>query len=163
MSRKNLADETALEFSLVFEFSDVVVPITGAASGIGRAIAELFSGRGARLALIGKSPHIEIGCEYPGRWGAFLAGRHRRRHAGRAGCGRDRPSARPDRRADRQRRRWRGLASRGDFKRGLESSPPAGLVVSRGPEKLPMRGLASDAAAIINGANLVVDGGNTIC
>ena len=33
--------------------------VTGAANGIGKAIAELFSERGAQLALIDKSPHIE--------------------------------------------------------------------------------------------------------
>ena len=59
MSRKDLADESALEFSRVFDFSGRVVLITGAASGIGKAIAELFSERGAQLALIDKSPHIE--------------------------------------------------------------------------------------------------------
>ena len=59
MSRKELADESALEFSRVFDFSGRVVLITGAASGIGKAIAELFSERGAQLALIDKSPHIE--------------------------------------------------------------------------------------------------------
>src|SRR5208283_888179 len=59
MSRKDLANESALEFSRVFDFSGRVVLITGAASGIGKAIAELFSERGARLALIDKSPHIE--------------------------------------------------------------------------------------------------------
>ena len=59
MSRKDLADESALEFSRVFDFSGRVVLITGAASGIGKAIAELFGERGAQLALIDKSPHIE--------------------------------------------------------------------------------------------------------
>jgi NAD(P)-dependent dehydrogenase (short-subunit alcohol dehydrogenase family) len=59
VSRKNLADESALEFSRVFDFSGRVVLVTGAASGIGKAIAELFSERGAQLALIDKSPHIE--------------------------------------------------------------------------------------------------------
>ena len=59
MSRKDLADESALEFSRVFDFSGRVVLITGAASGIGKAIAELFSERGAQLALIDKSPHIK--------------------------------------------------------------------------------------------------------
>ena len=59
MFRKDLADESALDFSRVFDFSGRVVLITGAASGIGKAIAELFSERGAQLALIDKSPHIE--------------------------------------------------------------------------------------------------------
>src|ERR1700757_2368430 len=59
MSRNNLADESTLEFSRVLDFSGRVVLITGAASGIGKAIAELFSERGAQLALIDKSPHID--------------------------------------------------------------------------------------------------------
>src|SRR3984893_1804923 len=59
MSRNNLTDDSALEFPRVFDFSGRVVLVTGAASGIGKAIAELFSERGAQLALIDKSPHIE--------------------------------------------------------------------------------------------------------
>ena len=59
MSRRNLADDSSLEFSRVFDFSGSVVLVTGAANGIGKAIAELFSERGAELALIDKSPHIE--------------------------------------------------------------------------------------------------------
>jgi NAD(P)-dependent dehydrogenase (short-subunit alcohol dehydrogenase family) len=59
MSRIDSADENALEFSRVFDFSGRVVLITGAASGIGKAIAELFSERGAQLALIDKSPNVE--------------------------------------------------------------------------------------------------------
>src|SRR5580700_5843354 len=59
MSHENLADESALEFSRVFDFSGKVVVITGAASGIGKAIAELFSERGAQLALLDKSPDVE--------------------------------------------------------------------------------------------------------
>ena len=74
MSRKDLADESALEFSRVFDFSGRVVLITGAASGIGKAIAELFSERGARLALIDKSPHVELVASALGEWGPFLGG-----------------------------------------------------------------------------------------
>src|ERR1700722_19188060 len=77
MSRKDLADESALEFSRVFDFSGRVVLITGAASGIGKAIAELFSERGAQLALIDKSPHIESVASALGRtarsWEADIA------------------------------------------------------------------------------------------
>ena len=59
MSRKDLADESVLEFSRVFDFSGRVVLITGAAIGIGKAIAELFNERGARLGLLDKSPYVE--------------------------------------------------------------------------------------------------------
>jgi NAD(P)-dependent dehydrogenase (short-subunit alcohol dehydrogenase family) len=43
MSRNNLADESALEFSRVFDFAGKVVLITGAASGIGKASTTRFA------------------------------------------------------------------------------------------------------------------------
>lgn len=50
--------EQDLAFDRVFDFSGRTVLVTGAANGIGRAIATLFAERGARLALVDKSPAI---------------------------------------------------------------------------------------------------------
>jgi NAD(P)-dependent dehydrogenase (short-subunit alcohol dehydrogenase family) len=58
MSDTNVAADQELSFSRVFDFSGQVVLVTGAAGGIGRAIAELFRERGAKLALVDQSPKV---------------------------------------------------------------------------------------------------------
>jgi NAD(P)-dependent dehydrogenase (short-subunit alcohol dehydrogenase family) len=56
MSETSLAKE--LPFERVFDFSNKTVLVTGAANGIGLAIAELFAERGASLALVDKSAQV---------------------------------------------------------------------------------------------------------
>ena len=43
----------------LLDFKDRSVFITGAAAGIGRAVAAAFAARGARLALLDRDPRIE--------------------------------------------------------------------------------------------------------
>ena len=50
--------DQSLSFERVFDFSDKTVLVTGAANGIGLAIAELFGERGAKLALLDKSAQV---------------------------------------------------------------------------------------------------------
>ncbi|NAT58749.1 D-threitol dehydrogenase [Pseudomonas syringae pv. actinidifoliorum] len=47
-----------LTFASAFDFTSKVVIVTGAASGIGLATAELFAERGARLALLDRDPLV---------------------------------------------------------------------------------------------------------
>ena len=123
MPRKDLADDSALEFSRVFDFAGRVVLITGAASGIGKAIAELFSERGARLALIDKSPHIEsVASALGNRARSWEVDIVEDEQVARI-VGEIAPIFRAYRRADQHRRRWRDLANRGYCRRGLESGP----------------------------------------
>jgi NAD(P)-dependent dehydrogenase (short-subunit alcohol dehydrogenase family) len=77
MSDTNAAADQELSFSRVFDFTGRVVVVTGAASGIGKVAAELFRERGARLALIDRSPKVasvadEIGGGASG-WEADIA------------------------------------------------------------------------------------------
>jgi NAD(P)-dependent dehydrogenase (short-subunit alcohol dehydrogenase family) len=76
MSDINAAADEDLPFSRVFDFSGHVVLVTGASGGIGRSTAELFRERGAKLALVDKSPKVisvaeEIG-DGAGAWEADI-------------------------------------------------------------------------------------------
>ena len=76
MSDINAAADEDLPFSRVFDFSGHVVLVTGASGGIGRSTAELFQERGAKLALVDKSPKVisvaeEIG-DGAGAWEADI-------------------------------------------------------------------------------------------
>lgn len=55
-----------LTFASAFDFSTKVVIVTGAATGIGRATAELFAERGAKLALLDRDPQVETVAEQLG-------------------------------------------------------------------------------------------------
>ncbi len=50
--------DESLVFDRVFDFANKTVIVTGAANGIGFAIAELFAERGAKLALLDKSSQV---------------------------------------------------------------------------------------------------------
>ncbi len=58
MPGANAAPDQELSFARAFDFSGQVVLITGASGGIGRATAELFRERGAKLVLVDRSPTV---------------------------------------------------------------------------------------------------------
>ena len=49
---------TEFDFDKVFDFTGKVALVTGGASGIGLAIAQVFTGRGARLVLFDRDPRV---------------------------------------------------------------------------------------------------------
>ena len=63
---------TDFDFDKVFDFTGRVVLVTGGASGIGLAIAQVFTGRGARLVLFDRDPRVGAAAEGLGGRGDHL-------------------------------------------------------------------------------------------
>ncbi|MBE7213196.1 MAG: D-threitol dehydrogenase [Gluconacetobacter diazotrophicus] len=62
-----------LDFDAAFDLRGQVAVITGAAGGIGRALATAFASRGARLALLDRDPAVRtLAAEHPGAEGFVL-------------------------------------------------------------------------------------------
>ena len=99
-------------------FDGQVVVVTGASSGVGRAVARAFGAEGARVALVARNPEaLENGRGRSGKFGWRGCGvSHRRRRGG--GRGGRRPHGRPalgrNRRLGEQRDGDRSLAGRRD-------------------------------------------------
>ncbi len=64
---------TDFTFDKVFDFTDKVALVTGGASGIGLAIAQVFAGRGARLVLFDRDPKVGEVTERLGGRGRHLS------------------------------------------------------------------------------------------